>query len=230
MVDPGVLRFLDLVRRELGAADSRMEIGGKEPNDPCIIWHFVEVGSRIVVVFETPPSEKGPLTRRLDTLAEAFFSTTEHATGPSSTRTPPDVAGRRLDDELTRLAERAGARGAAVFDVASPVVWGASRAADAAADALLEDAIVHMRGTESELRPGHTSRFVMKPEVECLARVFAGLYVLILVFEGPLSEPTAVGAVVHALPLIERLVLALPPVDPPSGGAKVMRLPLPRRG
>jgi hypothetical protein len=49
--------------------------------------------------------------------------------------------------------------------------------------------------------------------------------VVALVFDGPLSEIVAVGALVHAMPVIERFVLALPPVDPGPGGGKVMRMP-----
>jgi hypothetical protein len=46
----------------------------------------------------------------------------------------------------------------------------------------------------------------------------------VLVFGGALSEPVAVGALLHATPRIERLIVALPPLDPPPGG-KVIRLP-----
>ena len=54
-------------------------------------------------------------------------------------------------------------------------------------------------------------------------QAFASIYVLALTFSAPLSEPIALGAVLHAVGVIEKLVLALPPVDPDSG-AKVIRL------
>jgi len=226
MADPGVVRFLELVQRELGAADARLEVGGKDPDDARILFHAAQNGWRVVAVFDAPPADRRALQTRLDSLSETFLSTIDNATtGPSSSRTPPDIVGRRLDDELTRLAERAGARGGVVFDLASPVLWGASRTDDARVDTLLEDAVIRVRASAKELRSGHTSRMPLGSDAECLARPFAGLYVLSLVFEGPLSEPSAVGALLHALPIIERLVLALPPVDPPSGGAKIMRLP-----
>jgi len=59
-----------------------------------------------------------------------------------------------------------------------------------------------------------------------LVRGFAGIYCLLLVFEGAFSELHAEGAVVHALPVIERMVLALPPIDPPPKRkeGKVIRL------
>jgi hypothetical protein len=54
-------------------------------------------------------------------------------------------------------------------------------------------------------------------------RAFAGIYLLVLVFDAPFSELRAQRSVGQALPRIERLVLRLPPVDPrPS--AKVVRI------
>ncbi len=60
-----------------------------------------------------------------------------------------------------------------------------------------------------------------------LARAFANIYRLLLVYEGPFSELHAEAALVHALPHIERLVLALPPVEPPPGGERVRLRPVP---
>jgi len=55
-----------------------------------------------------------------------------------------------------------------------------------------------------------------------VVRKFAGIYELLLVFSGPYSELHAEGAILKMLPLIERLVTALPPRDPVgAGGAKV---------
>jgi|SRR5436190_3290917 hypothetical protein len=227
MAEAGIQRFLDLVTRELGAADARIEIGGKEPDDSRCLWYPLSNGWRVVALFTDTPTERAVLDRRLSTMAESFLATIEQATSSqSSSRTPPDIAGRRLDDELTRLTERAVARGAIVFDLASPVVWGASRSETDDADKLLEDAILRVRDAQKELRAGHTTRFTMQDDLECIARPFAGLYVLALVCQGAISEPVAFGALLHALPLIERLVLALPPVDPSPGGAKIMRMPV----
>ena len=48
-------------------------------------------------------------------------------------------------------------------------------------------------------------------------------------FDGPFSELHAEAATLKALPMIERLVLALPPIDPgPRGGARVIDLHGPR--
>lgn len=60
--------------------------------------------------------------------------------------------------------------------------------------------------------------------VAWLGRAFARIYVLLLVFDGPVSQLHAEGAMIQSLATIERLVLSLPPVDPPRRGARVIRL------
>jgi hypothetical protein len=73
--------------------------------------------------------------------------------------------------------------------------------------------------TRSELRG---------PAIQCFAHAIAGQYQLVLVFDETYSPLHAEGHVQRALPHIERLLLALPPVDPDAGGArgaKVIRLP-----
>ncbi len=62
-----------------------------------------------------------------------------------------------------------------------------------------------------------------------LARAFGGIYRLVLAFDAPYSELHAESAAKRALPVIERLVMALPPVDPQGGGkGQVVRLFGPR--
>src|SRR5262249_34982212 len=78
------------------------------------------------------------------------------------------------------------------------------------------------RGEELRQSHGHTVRLTLGSGQEVLARPFASIYVLVLSFNAPVSEPIALGAVLHAAGVIERLVLALPPIDP-SPGAKVIR-------
>jgi MshEN domain len=65
----------------------------------------------------------------------------------------------------------------------------------------------------------------------CFAKSFAGIYVLILVFAGRYDEIKAKHAVANTLPVIERLVLALPPRDPSpqTGGAMANRIRVPHR-
>jgi hypothetical protein len=226
MTDPGLLRFLELVVRELNANDARVELGGNDPDDPRLVFRHSANGGRVVVVFDEPPADRAGVEERLDVLiATLHGNEISEQTGSSPPRTPPDIAGRRLDDELGRLSDRAGAAGALVFDLASPVIWGASRSESENRELLFEDVIVAVRDAHAQLRQGHTLRLRIDEAVECLARPFAGLYVVALAFKGDISEPVALGAVLHAMPLIERFVLALPPVDPNPGGGKIVRMP-----
>jgi hypothetical protein len=79
-------------------------------------------------------------------------------------------------------------------------------------------------------RGGHLNRTLTLPDLVCVTRSFAGIYVLVTVFRPPLDELRAKSAISQALPLVEALVLALPPRDPPPSiaGASAMRRPLPR--
>ena len=72
----------------------------------------------------------------------------------------------------------------------------------------------------------HLHESVRTPEMSYVVRSFATIYMLVVVFERPFDELRAERAVSHALPTIERLVLALPPMDPdpPVAGAGVIRL------
>jgi len=59
-----------------------------------------------------------------------------------------------------------------------------------------------------------------------VARSFAGIYVLVVVYDGPFDELRAERSIGEALPRIERLVLALPPLDPkpaPNAGVVALR-------
>jgi hypothetical protein len=67
---------------------------------------------------------------------------------------------------------------------------------------------------------GHIHHSESEPDFGYVARSFAGIYVLVVVFREPFDELRAKRATLHALPIIERLVLALPPRDPvPTSGA-----------
>jgi hypothetical protein len=58
-----------------------------------------------------------------------------------------------------------------------------------------------------------------------LARRFAGIYRLVLAFDGQYSELHAEAAIIRALPVIERIVTGLPPFDGPKGGQIVRLFP-----
>ncbi|MFO0679954.1 MAG: hypothetical protein U0169_25750 [Polyangiaceae bacterium] len=65
-------------------------------------------------------------------------------------------------------------------------------------------------------------------ELSYVVRSFAGIYLLVVVYAGSVDELRAERAVREALPRIERLVLALPPLEPdpaPSAGAIAFRRP-----
>ena len=66
-------------------------------------------------------------------------------------------------------------------------------------------------------------------EVPFLAHSFASIYLLVLVYEETFDELRAERALLDAMPRVERLVLALPPLDPPppyeGAGAVAMRRP-----
>jgi len=60
-------------------------------------------------------------------------------------------------------------------------------------------------------------------DVPFVAHSFAGIYWLILVFDAPFDELRAERAMLESLPRVERLVMALPPMDPsPQAGARAM--------
>lgn len=78
-------------------------------------------------------------------------------------------------------------------------------------------------------RGAHLAHMVRDDAFGYLARSFAGIYVLVVVFDHMFDELRAERAVRDSLPRVERLVLALPPLDPqPAPHAGVVSL-RPRR-
>ena len=76
-------------------------------------------------------------------------------------------------------------------------------------------------------RGGHLRHMVTEPGFGYVARSFAAIYVLVVIFDGPFEELLVKRAIAQALPTIERLVAALPPLDPrPTAGVAALR---PRR-
>ena len=79
----------------------------------------------------------------------------------------------------------------------------------------------------AQLSKGRHLHHLSREDGACfLALSFAGIYVLLLVYDRPFDELRAERAAQEALPTIERLVLALPPLDPepPIAGAGVIRM------
>lgn len=65
-------------------------------------------------------------------------------------------------------------------------------------------------------RGEHLHEAIVDPSVAYLARSFASIYILVLVFPGAFDELGAERAIVRALPIIERLVISLPPDNTPE--------------
>lgn len=274
------LRLLEVVRRELGADDARVEIGGRDPGDD-VVWCAVE-GRRLVVVFDDAPEQSlAELRERLETLVRAFPTTLEPREKPRRVIEPQ----RALDDALDILAQQSTATHALVIDDSSPVIWGSSdlhRGPEDIVDAKLAaealtlasaagmDLAAHLAGVVKDPLPEELQRLIRQmhvasehqprdiarwrdvlrvsaalvtlrdsiareptatrfalhdPDLAMLARGFGNIYWMLLVFDrAGFSELHAEAAMIHASPWIEKLVSALPPVDPSGGGGRVTTL------
>lgn len=76
-------------------------------------------------------------------------------------------------------------------------------------------------------RGAHLAQAVRKEDYGWIARSFAAIYVLVLVYDRAFDELRAERALREGMPIIERLVLALPPMDPepePMGGVVAIRM------
>jgi hypothetical protein len=80
------------------------------------------------------------------------------------------------------------------------------------------------------LHKGRHVRHVSRDESSYLVLSFSSIYLLCMVFDGEFDELRAERAAQESLPRIERLVLALPPLDPdPQPMGSVVALRRPRR-
>lgn len=288
MSDSALRRFLELVIRELGADDARLELGGRDPVGQGFVWKSLSDGWRVVAVFDQPPEDASGLEaaqKKLDRLAQSFTHTLADLHPPPlapSTALPA----RRLDDALESLRARTGGVSVVVID-SSPVLWGSSEgqrelinvddlarigaalgsARDRGvsidqltvrdADALL--AVLRSRGIErgvdealtfliardkddlavrhrlltalaiaavrGKMHRGEHARSVHhEAQFGFIARGLANIYQVVVVFAGPFSELHVESAILHALPTLEELLFALPPVDPPPSRGQVIRL------
>ena len=297
MKDQAWIKLLDLVCHKLGADDARIEIGGRAPDDPAVVWAPIEEGRRLIALFKTPPLDRAATEGRLLALLEGFRETL--ALLPEPVRAPgASPLSRELDESLSVLASRTGAETIWIIDVHSPVLWASSEAHSreldfdamvqaARADQMLTEAklswtellAVSQPDAQEQLRAAGLSGVTLRtvgeqlttlsglteqgglaaaarrlrcaralveireraardrdllrselrgPYIQSFAHAIAGQYQLVLVFDETYSPLHAEGHVQRALPHIERLLLALPPVDPSAGGArgaKVIRLP-----
>jgi hypothetical protein len=252
-------RFLALVRRELGADDAHMlepdDPALPSPEEPLTLVGRFADGRAVVARFAQPLADREARQRRLDMLVNTFDTVVEESTHSRKQRPP---VSRSLGDELLAMCARAAAVNAIVIDAHSPVVWAAAhsegvvaqpplasspRVAEGPANedgggeplmATLSRRALHaVRGQPDlpELRKGKHVRYVERTgDAPSITHSFAGIYLLVVVFDGTFDELRAERAILEALPRVERLVLALPPLDPsPSTGAGVIAMRRPRR-
>ncbi len=230
-------RFLALVQREIGADHVTIESDPDAPRPPQENELRADLGEgrTLVCKFDGPIEGAEARGRRLGMLAGSF---TELTAEPTSERVPRPPAARSLHEELRVLAQRARALDALVIDATSPVVWGAAsretlRAHDgpphndsgylpAESDgdglpALSMQALSEVRSLPNlpNLHRGRQLRYQSQADDSSLvAHSFAGIYILVLVYEGAFDELRAERSLAEARPRIERLVAALPPLDP----------------
>jgi hypothetical protein len=85
--------------------------------------------------------------------------------------------------------------------------------------------VITMRAIAASRRGPADAKQSTPGESLFVSRGFGGIYRAVLVFAGAFSELHAEAALIRALPVIERHVVNLPPVDPgPGGGGHVVRL------
>jgi hypothetical protein len=279
-----LLRFLELVCRELGATDAHFTLGGLPPeHDPRAVSAEIAEHQRLLARWSTPldPDARAAAEHKMRALIESFAPEVE---GAFAGLRPVVGAPSALDEALGLLARRARAEEAAVLDHASPEVWGSSEvprdgltvedavALSRAAASLaaigesmtdlvaLDDGAVRERlrdrGVEGLAEHTHARAVAwaralgprasdamrirmaraiaatraqehgvaLPPDLWMLVRPFANIYRLVLLFDGPPSALHVEAALLRMLPLIERLVLSLPPRDPVSRGARVTPL------
>lgn len=273
-------RFVELVRRELGAKD--VAITTVDASPPNTLRVPLAEDRVVAATFEDDRSKDGATVRRLEILVRAFEAA---LLGEPQKRERVPVA-VSLREELRALVTRGGALGAVVIDAHSPIVWAATSErlegpVDDEPDNVLQfppearetlrlvreshRGVLIALGVEPEPPPDidtpweetepaneegesalleairavralpalaqvhrgvHLSHSERGDEGGFTARSFAGIYCLVLVFEKPWDEIRAERAVRDSLPRIERLVLALPPLDPePNQRGAVARRP-----
>lgn len=123
-----VERLLEVVRKELGADDARLELGGKDPGEGAV-WCALPTGFRLVALLPEaeaprPEEELTRLREKLVFLARSFDATFDRVSPPAPR--PTGNPQHALDDALDVLAGQTSAIAALVVDNDSPIFWGSS--------------------------------------------------------------------------------------------------------
>jgi hypothetical protein len=143
-----------------------------------------------------------------------------------------------LASTLQHLVERSGGRLAVVLDRRSPLTFGCSLSdAPNEVDALTQIGGIEVPDNGADVhwlgRAVALARRQTEPE-DCIEREanagfifrwFAGIYCLVVGFDETVSELKLESTVIHALPHVEQLVLALPPLEPEPRGRRSARQP-----
>lgn len=236
-------RFLEVASRHVGAATAHLQLGGEPDPDPARVSLDLEGAWRLVVRFEAPPADAELVRGRLEDLMESFPGIQAHADGVQSP--VPTLAHEKrqaLGEALETLAAITKATRAVVIDDDSPVIWGTSKPSvdltdvrsarlivgPNAPEAVSDDDRVAARAIALALDdPGLEGLSLVEDDFAVISKRFAGVYHLVMAFDGPVNEVVAEGTAIRALPVIERLTLAIPPLDPGpavSGEGRVIPL------
>ncbi|MGZ3475401.1 MAG: hypothetical protein ACXWUG_14815 [Polyangiales bacterium] len=242
-------RLIAIVRRELGSDDVRV-VPIDEPVPEGSISCPIPAGRRVVAILREGVEDQAALQRRLEMLVESFGETLRAST---ASRPPPSMSLHAELQSLAQRASAVDALvidaqspvvwGAAEDESAHPHLLGhqdnviafdptkrtsGERATtvpqDPPASRRAIDAVRALPQTQNLHRGGHLHTTIREQEFGWIARSFASIYVLVLVFDTPFDELGAERAIAQALPIIERLVTSLPPMDPtPVAGAAAIR-------
>ena len=243
-------RLEALLERDLGATSvALLPPGAKAPFEQSgapTLSSEVARGHRVVIELADWPADMEAVARRLDLIVGSFRELLEAALGQAARPAP----GEMLHRELCDLAAAAGAIDALVIDAHSEVVWSAARSehlephvARPPAEVIALDGtrlsslppppspaeravevVRSLPATSAVARGMPLAHHERDGEVPFLVRSFATIYLLVVVFDAPFDEIRAEREVKARLEVVERLVLALPPIDPtPHRDAKAAR-------
>lgn len=230
--------FLGIVKRELDAEHAELVGPGEDPPEgPGWIAARLPEGLTIAARLAAGHDEAGPKAR-LAVLVEAFRLAIAEVHPPS--RPARSELLEALHRQLVALAAEAGARDAIVIDAHSPILWGTTEAdAPSQHERFLRSAACFRAVAKVRALPelptlhkgGHLHAHASAPGFGYVALSFASIYVAVLVYDVPFEELRARRALVRALPSIERLLVALPPLEPsptPIAKAAAIRARRPR--
>ena len=243
-------RLIALVRRELGADDVRVLEPDEQPVEGALVAPLAN-GKRVMATFAANADDREAKQRRLEILAESFaesFRSTGASRPPPAQSLHAELEGLAkragATDALVIDAQSPVVWGAAEDEEAAPHLLPrdnvislddhrtsgerfskqsvAPRESPASTRAV--DAVRALPEIATLPRGGHLHQSFVEGDFGWMAKSFAGIYVVVLVFDGEFEELRTERALAISLPIIERLVTALPPLDPqPVAGAAAIR-------